>query len=198
MGSIVEYIINNPIEIIGFLLGLGYLFYEYKASKWVWLFAILMPCISMSVYYSKGIYADFTINIYYLVTAIYGFFVWHKGGVEKSGKPITKASKKTIVGCIGVMLFLWIFICFILVEFTDSNVPIPDAFTTALSMVGSWMLARKYIQQWIVWIVVDGVCVGLYLYKDIYSYAVLYAIYTVIAYFGYKKWQRLMSGLSGS
>jgi nicotinamide mononucleotide transporter len=71
-------------------------------------------------------------------------------------------------------------------------VPWSDAFTTALSIIAMWMLARKYAEQWLAWLVVDAVCVALYIYKGIYFYATLYAIYTVIAYIGYRKWLRMM------
>ncbi len=91
-----------------------------------------------------------------------------------------------------VFLALWVGLYLILNYLTDSTVPIPDAFTTALSIVGMWMLARKYLQQWIAWILVDAVCTCLYWYKGIPLYAILYAIYTIIAFFGYRKWLRLM------
>ena len=90
------------------------------------------------------------------------------------------------------MAALWWFIWWVLVSFTDSTVPVADAFTTALSVVGLWMLARKYAEQWLVWFVVDAVCSGLYLYKGIPFYCVLYGVYTVISLFGYRKWLRLM------
>jgi nicotinamide mononucleotide transporter len=80
-----------------------------------------------------------------------------------------------------------------LVNYTDSNVPWWDAFTTALSIIGMWMLARKYLEQWLVWIVVDVVCVGLYIYKDLYFTAGLYALYVVIAVFGWLNWKKLMN-----
>ena len=76
---------------------------------------------------------------------------------------------------------------------TDSTVPVADAFTTALSIVGMWMLARKYIEQWLVWIAVDAVCVWLYAYKGIPLYAILYAIYTIIAALGYRRWRKMLT-----
>lgn len=87
---------------------------------------------------------------------------------------------------------IFTFLSWSLINFTNSNVPYWDAFTTALSIVAMWMLARKYAQQWLAWFIVDAVCVGLYFYKGIYFYSLLYAIYTVIALFGYRKWLRLM------
>jgi nicotinamide mononucleotide transporter len=77
-------------------------------------------------------------------------------------------------------------------RWTNSTVPMTDALTTALSIVALWMMARKYAEQWLVWLLVDAICVPLYAYKGIYFYAGLYAVYTVIAWFGYRKWLRLM------
>lgn len=84
-------------------------------------------------------------------------------------------------------------IAWILINFTDSNVPWLDSFTTALSIVGMWMLARKYVEQWWAWIAVDAVSSGLYIYKGLDFTAGLYALYTIIAIFGYFKWRKMMS-----
>ena len=162
-----------------------------------------MPTISMWIYFSKGLYADFAINIYYFVIAIYGYVIWTRGK-RKSGNPgkqekekkddelpITNIGRKELTLCVAGFLVLWGGIYAVLEYMTDSNVPMADAFTTALSIVGMWMLAKKYIEQWIAWIAVDAVCVGLYIYKGIYLYALLYLIYTVIAVLGYRKWQKL-------
>lgn len=92
-----------------------------------------------------------------------------------------------------VFIISFFSIAWILIEYTDSNVPWLDSFTTALSIVGMWMLARKYIEQWFAWILVDIVCCGLYIYKDLYFTSALYGLYSIIAIFGYFKWKRLMS-----
>ena len=86
----------------------------------------------------------------------------------------------------------FVLIAWVLTEFTNSDVPWSDSFTTALSIVGMWMLARKYVEQWLVWIVVDVVCCGLYVYKELYFTAGLYGLYALIAIGGYKKWIRMM------
>lgn len=188
------------LEILGFCIGLLYLWWEYQADKRLWYASVVMPMISMWIYFSKGLYADFAINIYYLVIAVYGFRAWSRSESKKKDTeenkkeelPITKIPGKQLAGCTGVFLVLWLALYLMLEYLTDSTVPVADAFTTALSIVGMWMLARKYLEQWIVWIAVDAVCVGLYIYKGIYFYAALYAIYTVIAFLGYWKWLRLM------
>jgi nicotinamide mononucleotide transporter len=93
---------------------------------------------------------------------------------------------------LGVAALIWGVIYFLLSRFTNSNVPVADAFTTALSIVGIWALARKYIEQWFVWMVVDVVTCALYFYKDIPFKAGLYALYVIIAVFGYRKWRSMM------
>jgi nicotinamide mononucleotide transporter len=82
-------------------------------------------------------------------------------------------------------------IAFVLIYFTDSTVPWLDSFTTALSIIGMWMLARKYIEQWWVWIIVDLVSSGLYIYKELYFTSALYLLYAIIAIFGYRKWKEM-------
>ena len=89
-------------------------------------------------------------------------------------------------------LVFWGVIYYLLAHFTDSRVPIADAFTTAFSIIGIWALARKYLEQWFVWIVVDVVTCALYFYKDIPFKASLYALYVVIAIFGYRKWKAML------
>lgn len=187
---------TSPLETLGFAIGLLYLYWEYHADSKVWIASVVMPMISMWIYFSKGLYADFAINIYYLAIAVYGFIVWTRPKREKSAShtehPITHAPLGVWVLAIGASLILWVGIWWVLVTFTNSTVPVADAFTTALSIVALWMMARKYAEQWLLWFVVDLVCAGLYLYKELPFYCILYAIYTVIAIFGYRKWLRLM------
>ena len=185
-------------EFLGFSVGLLYLWWEYHANPKVWLASGGMPAISMWIYYSKGLYADFAINIYYLVIAVYGFIIWtHGSHTSDSGeKTVQPISHPTPMVWLGAMLsagVLWGAIWFVLVNYTDSTVPVADSFTTALSIVGLWMLAKKYAEQWLVWFIVDIVCCGLYFYKGLYFYSTLYCIYTVIALLGYRKWLRMMS-----
>ncbi len=185
---------DHFLEILGFSVGLLYLWWEYHADARVWLASMVMPAISMWIYFSKGIYADFGINIYYLVMAVYGYAVWRTGGLRKAKKPqpITHTPLWAWCTALGALGAIWALLAWFLGNYTDSTVPVTDAFTTALSIVATWMLARKFAEQWLAWMLVDIVCVGLYAYKGLVFYPVLYSIYTVIAIFGYRKWLRLM------
>ena len=141
-------------------------------------------------------YADFAINIYYLLAAAYGWLSWKygRGGKEDaaSALSITHTPSRIYVPLCSAFVVTLVLIAWVLTEFTNSDVPWSDSFTTALSIVGIWMLARKYVEQWLVWIVVDVVCCGLYVYKELYFTAGLYGLYALIAIGGYKKWIRMM------
>ena len=128
------------------------------------------------------------------MAAVYGWWVWKYGNKEKQGEelPITRMPRGKWKMATAMYLVFQLFIAWILIRYTDSNVPWCDAFTTALSMVAMWMLARKYLEQWLVWIVVDVVSVALYLYKGLFFTAGLYALYAIIAVYGYWNWKNMM------
>ena len=200
---------EQTLEIIGTLVGLLYLWLEYKASIYLWIAGIIMPAIYICVSSNAGLYADFGINIYYLGAAIYGWMMWKYGAflrrtiLKKTAAniehpqqkpPITRMPLHYLLPLTAVFAATFAGIAWILINFTDSNVPLLDSFTTALSIIGMWMLARKYVEQWWAWIGVDAVSAGLYVYKGLDFTAALYALYTIIAIFGYFKWKKMMKG----
>ena len=189
---------DKLLEISGVLTGIIYLWLEYRASIYLWIAGMIMPAIYIFVYYNAGLYADFAINIYYFAIAIYGWFTWKTGFIlfgrknPKGELQITHTPRHAWPRIVMAYIVAQLAITYILVNYTDSTVPWSDSFTTALSIIGMWMLARKYIEQWFVWCVVDVVCSALYIYKGLYFTAVLYAVYSIIAIFGYYKWKRIM------
>ena len=186
------------IEILGVITGVVYLWLEYRASIYLWIAGVIMPAIYIYIYYNAGLYADFAINIYYLLIALYGWVAWKTGfslfkkEKTKGELPISHTPQGAIPYIIAAYLTAQLSIAWILIEYTDSTVPWADSFTTALSILGMWMLARKYIEQWWVWCIVDIACCVLYIYKGLHLTAILYAVYAIIAIFGYYKWKKLM------
>lgn len=184
---------THALEIAGVLLGLLYLFQELRQSPAMWITGIIMPCISLFVYYRAGLYADFGIDIYYILAAVYGFIVWKKGGKGGKELPVTHMPLRMVLPFTLLFAAVFALIAFVLIRWTDSTVPFADSFTTALSIVALLMLARKWLEQWWAWAVVDAVSAALYIYKGIPFYAGLYSLYTVLAIYGYFKWHKSCS-----
>lgn len=186
----------NYLEIAGTAVGLIYLWLEFKASFYLWIAGLIMPLIYIFVYYDAGLYADCGINVYYVLASLYGMAYWCLRKNKQTGKteelPVTKTPLRLYLPILAVMTLLTIAIAQILIHFTNSNVPWTDSFTTALSIVAMWMLSRKFAEQWLAWILVDAVSGVLYIYKGLYFTAGLYILYTIIAYFGYLKWKKMI------
>jgi nicotinamide mononucleotide transporter len=180
------------LDITTTALGLAYILLEYKASVWMWVVGFVMQSLGIVLYYQKGLYADCGMEFYYLAMTVYGFIAWMRHKQKAKDLPIRRMSQDMAVPLMMVFPVIWAIIYFILISFTPSNVPITDSFTTALSVIGIIALSKKILEQWFVWIVVDIVTSVLYFYKDIPFKASLYALYVVIAVFGYFKWRNMM------
>ena len=191
-----EFISAHWLDITTTLLGLLYILFEYRASVWLWFVGFLMQALGIVLYYQKGLYADCGMEFYYLSMTVYGYWKWVHGSTEKKELPITRFPRRLIIPWLAVILAIWGIIYWLLITFTNSNVPAADSFTTALSIVGIWALAHKYLEQWFIWIAVDVVTCILYFYKDIPFKGSLYALYVIIAIFGYKKWKRMADNRS--
>ena len=194
-----EFLTSHWLDIVTTVLGLAYILLEYRASIWMWAVGFAMQALGIVLYYQKGLYADCGMEFYYLTMTVYGYWKWKTHpqplSVEGGGiKSLLPSLNKEKLG-VGLLIIatIWAAIYWLLVTFTNSNVPLADSFTTALSIVGIWALAHKYLEQWFIWIVVDVVTSVLYFYKDIPFKASLYALYVIIAIFGYIKWRKMIN-----
>lgn len=185
------------VEILGVIIGFIYLWLEYKASIYLWLTSIIMPAIYLFVYFDAGLYADVAINIYYLIIGVYGWMSWRygisrKNGTEKYDLKISHTSRRQWLRLLIAYIVIHFAISFTLINFTDTDVPWFNGLTSALSIIGMWMLAKKLIEQWFVWFVVDILSAVLYFYKGLEPTALLYSVYAIVAILGYKKWNKLL------
>ncbi|MBQ4277598.1 MAG: nicotinamide mononucleotide transporter [Bacteroidaceae bacterium] len=186
-----EYISTHPLDTLGTILGFIYLILEFRTSVWMWVVGCIMPAIYVVVLYKAGIYADCGMEVYYLLAGIYGLIIWLRGKTETGTKvDIGHTPRKLWPRLSLLFIILFVAIAAFLRECTDSRVPYIDSFTTTLSIIAMWMLSRKYIEQWWVWLVVDAVSSGLYIYKGIYGRSILYVIYTIMAIYGWYTWQK--------
>lgn len=181
------------LQIVGVILGLLYLWLEYRADIRLWIVGLIMPLVHGTLYFSKGLYADASMQVYYVLAGIYGLVVWQsarrKANTEKKADtPIVHTPLRHVAPLVGVYAAAHVAIYYFLVTCTNSTVPFWDSLTTALSIVAMWMLSRKYVEQWLVWLVVDLITVGLYFYKGIPLTGGLYLIYSALAVAGFFRW----------
>ena len=205
-----DFLTAHWLDIVTTVRGLTYILLEYRASLWMWVVGFAMQALGIILYYQKGLYADCGMEFYYLSMTVYGYWKWVRGNQRDrsfdtsadssdpqppnlGGLEITHIPPRLLVRWSAIMAAVWALIYWLLVTYTNSNVPLADSFTTALSLIGIWALAHKYLEQWFIWIAVDVVTSILYFYKDIPFKASLYALYVVIAIFGYMKWRRMMT-----
>lgn len=193
---LIDWLISHIVEIAGAVAGIIYVFLEIKQKIWLWPLGILTSAFYVVIFYQSRFYADMGLQFYYLFISIYGWYWWLKGGksndTESGSLPVTNIRRReikfSILLFIGLFAGLWV----ILASFTDSPLPGWDSFTTALAIVATWMLTRKYIQHWYLWMVANSVSVGLYIYKELYPTVILFIVYTVMSFVGYIEWKRSM------
>lgn len=186
---------NSILDLTALIVGLVYLLLEYRASIYVWIAGIIMPAVDLFLYWDAGLYGDFGLAVYYLLASIYGFIAWKFWKKESTTEemPITRFPLRLLLPVMVVFLVVWGVVWAFLQYWTNSTVPVTDSLTNALSIIGMWMLARKYVEQWIVWIVADAIYVWLYAYKGLPFKASLYTFYIIIAFFGIRAWKQKMN-----
>ncbi len=191
--------IDLIIEITGAVIGLIYLYLEYKANVWLWPVGIVMSIFYVVIFFHGKFYADAAVYLYYIGANAYGLFQWtrsRKKPLEETGGttdlPITHVPAKHILPLAAITFTLWMILYLILRTVTDSPIPLGDAFTTAVSIVATWMLAQKYLEQWMLWIVVNIVSTILYFWKGLYPTGILFTVYVIVAVLGYFRWKKEM------
>ena len=185
------------LEITGTILGLIYLYYEYRASSSLWIVNIVMSAIYVLIYFSEGIYALGCLSIYNIVAAIYGILVWkYSKTSEQKELPISSIPKKVLVNSSLVMVVLSAALIYVLHTISDSGNLLYntlDGLASAATIISLYWLAKKYKEQWFGWIFVNFISVILYLLTNLYFTAALYTLYIIVAIAGYKQWTKLMN-----
>ena len=191
----IAFLAEHGLDIFTTVLGLIYIWLEYRAHVALWVIGIIMPALDIILYWQHGLYGDAGMACYYTLAALYGLYVWkfRKTKNLKQELPISHMPKRQYLPATAGFFIAWGVVYYILITWTNSTVPVLDSFTNALSFVGLWALARKYLEQWLFWIVVDVVCCVLYIQKGIPFKAGLYGLYVLIAIAGYYKWKKMMS-----
>lgn len=186
----------DPFEVLGLVSGLLCVWLLIRQNVWTFPIGLLYALVSLVIFLDARLYADFTEHVYYVVMNAYGWFYWLRGGGRQAGDealPVTHIGGAIGVSLIALTVIATAGIGAYLDNFTDADLPYWDTSTTVMSFIAMWMTARKYIENWYVWFVVDVVKTIIYVVKGIELYAVLYGVYLGMAIAGWWAWQRSMS-----
>jgi nicotinamide mononucleotide transporter len=177
------------IEIIGVITGLLCVALAAMNNIWNWPIAIISVGVYIFIFFNSHLYADMGLQFYFMGMNIYGWYFWsHKSGNEKKTPVIRITRKETILSIIAIIVFT--FFLGTVLKYTTASFPYLDSFCTACSLVGQVFLARKVLENWLIWIFVDIIYVGVYIFKHLDLTAVMYAIYIIIALLGYLDWKK--------
>ena len=193
MNVFIDWAFSNKVELLGTLFGLIYVWLSIRQSLHTWTAGIITSLLYCWVFFEAKFYAGMGLQGYYLIISIYGLWSWRRGGENSSeGETLHVSCTKVNlwVKLFILNLFLTLLMYYLLSRYTDSPIPFGDAFTTSLSIIATWMLARKKIEQWLIWIFIDLISSGLYLYMGLYPTVFLFLVYAVMAVIGYYEWRK--------
>lgn len=181
---------QSLLEIIGVITGILCVYLAAKNNIWNWPIAIVSVGIYIIIFLEAKLYADTGLQVYFLAMNIYGWWFWSRKPADAPKVPVKRISKKEILlSLLGIGVFT-AFIGFFLYHKTDAAFPFVDSFCTACSLVAQIFLARKVVENWLIWIFVDIIYVGVYLAKGLHLTAGMYALYIYIALMGYLAWRK--------
>ncbi|MDO8502061.1 MAG: nicotinamide riboside transporter PnuC [Gemmatimonadaceae bacterium] len=183
----------NSLEIIAAVFGVVSVFLSVRQNIWSWPTAIVNVGLYIVVFYEAKLYADTGLQVIYVVLNAYGWYHWLYGGKNRTGLPVTRTGARLglfliALGGIGTAV-----IGTFLARSTDAALPYLDAMTTSTSLVAQWMMTRKLLENWLIWVAVDVVYIGMYIYKSLYVTAVLYFVFLVLSAMGYTKWRQTVA-----
>ncbi len=190
--SITEWISGNYIELLGAILGLIYIFFSISQKILTWPVGLLSSVFYIAIFFQARLYAGMGLQVYYAAMSIYGWYYWAKGKNNITGEKINVRFTKPIEWMMiaAVFVVILIFIVLVLKNYTDSDVPFIDAFTTTAGIIATWMMARKLIENWIIWVFTDLISVFMYVEKQLWVTALLYLVFTTMAILGYIEWRK--------
>jgi nicotinamide mononucleotide transporter len=180
----------SPLEIFGVLTGAVCVILAAKENILTWPIGIANNALFLVMFWRNKLYADSLLQLFYIATAIYGWWRWSHSETGSGAQKVQSTSKPVAITLLALTPIAWATIYLLLHRYTDSNVPAGDSLATVLSLAAQYMAGRKLLENWLVWIVVDVISVALFVYKHLYLTASLYGAFIVMCVAGYSAWRQ--------
>ena len=184
-------------EIVGVAFGAVAVWLTVRENIWCWPTGLVNVGLFIVVFYRARLYADMGLQVVYVALCLYGWYAWLHGGRDHGALRVSRTPSRVLSVTLVLVAGAGLVLGLALRRHTDASLPFWDSATTSGSLAAQWMQTRKWIENWVVWIAVDVVYVGVYLYKDLYLTAALYAVFLVLAVMGLVKWKKTL-GATGA
>jgi len=185
---------TTPLELLSFVLSIVTVLLNIRRKHWAWLFAILSSAMYGIVFFDARLYGDAGLQGVFIVAAAWGWYEWLRGkGQDDRPLVVTRLDRAGWTWSLLGWLVGFGLLAAFLRHYTDTDVPYMDGFLTAGSLLGTLLTARKKVENWHTWIVVDIIYVGLYVHKSLYLTALLYALFVAMAVAGLRVWSKAAS-----
>lgn len=179
------------IEVAATGFGLLSILLTVRQNIWCWPAGLVMVALYIVVFWEARLYSDVGLHVIYVFLQLYGWYNWIHGGDDaEEPLPVTRISPSQAALWSGVAFFGTAGLGYTMTTFTDASLPYPDATTTVLSLIAQWLMAKKVLESWWVWITVDVLAIGIYAYKALFPTSVLYAIFLALATAGFFAWRK--------
>ena len=183
-----NYLQQNWLETLGIITSLICIWLNTQQSIWGWFWAIISSGIYSIIFFRTHLFADMGLQFFFILLSIYGWFSWKFGNENQTVLLVSKISTKLSFICSAFFLIFSLVSGYLLSKNSSASLPYLDSSLTAISLIATWMTARKYLENWLLWIFVNIAYVGMYLFKGLNGTAILYLFLIVLAMKGYKDW----------
>jgi nicotinamide mononucleotide transporter len=180
------------LEIAGFVFGVAGVYLTLRENVWCFPVGLINVSISLFLFFEQKLYADALQQLVYIVLLTYGWFRWLHH-VNKKAPDVSISTASALLKYFGIWVAGSFTLGYFLSNYTDASTPWLDSAATVMSFIAQWMIARKKIENWLLWIIVNITYTGIYIYKELYLYAVLFTIYLILAIAGYFTWKKQLT-----
>ena len=183
----------TALELVAALVGAVSVWLSVRQNIWSWPTAIVNVVLYALVFFQAKLYADMGLQVVYAVLSVYGWYEWLHGGENRTALHVTRTGGRLAALLAGVALVSAAALGLLLRHATDAALPFMDSFLSSTSLVAQWMMTRKKLENWLLWIAVDVLYVGMFMFKGLFLTAALYAVFLALAVQGYRDWRRSLA-----
>lgn len=171
------------------LFGIASVFLSTRENIWSWPTALVNVALFFFLFLKSGLYSDTGLQAVYFALSLYGWYEWLYGGAGRTALPVSRTTRRVWLALVAIGVAAWATLSTITARLPGTALPHLDAATTTVSLLAQWMMTRKLLENWLLWIAVDVVYVGMFVYKGLYLTAINYAVYLLLAVLGYTTWR---------